>query len=135
MPAPTQLSALQLAILRVLWARGECPVADVREALAATRPLALTTVSTVLSRLEKQGLVAHRREGRQYVWRAIVAEADAEREMVGELTERLFDGDVPRLVAQLLDARDVEAGDLERIRALLERKESELRAKRSEDEA
>ena len=69
------------------------------------------------------------------VWRAVVAEADAEREMVGELTERLFDGDVSRLVAQLLDARDVEAGDLERIRALLEQKESELRAKRLGDEA
>ena len=50
------LSELQLDIMRVLWTRGACTTTEVTEALRAERNLAHTTVSTLLTRLEKQGL-------------------------------------------------------------------------------
>ena len=66
----TQLTDLQLDLMRVLWERGEATVAEVRDELAG-RDLALTTVATVLSRLEKQDVVARRMEGSGGRWSTI----------------------------------------------------------------
>jgi BlaI family transcriptional regulator, penicillinase repressor len=117
---PRQLTELQLAILGVLWERGEATVAEIWEALHAERGLAQTTLATVLTRLERRGVVAHRTRARQYVYRALVTEAEAQHSMVRELTDRLFEGDVTALVSHLLSARDVSPGDLARIRDMLE---------------
>src|SRR2546430_643963 len=61
MPGRHQLTELQLAILRVLWDRSEATVQDIWEALHAERGLAQTTVATMLSRLERRGIVTRRR--------------------------------------------------------------------------
>ncbi len=51
------LSELQLAVMRVVWARGETTIADVVVHLDRKRPLAHTTVATLLLRLEKRRLI------------------------------------------------------------------------------
>ena len=58
-----RLGDLQIAILRVLWEEGEATVARVHEALAGKRR-APTTIATMLSKMEKRGIVEHRVEGR-----------------------------------------------------------------------
>lgn len=124
------LTELQLDIMGVLWAHGEATAVEVREALRPGRELAPTTVSTLLSRLERKGVVAHRTEGRQYVYRAAVEEARVRRSLVGEVTDmadRLFAGDVAELVTQLLAESDVGPDDLARVRKMIERREAELR--------
>jgi BlaI family transcriptional regulator, penicillinase repressor len=115
-----QLTELQLAVMRVLWDRGEASVVDIWEALRPERGLAQTTVATLLSRLEKRGVVGHRRQARQFFYRATVSEPEVRRVMVRELTARLFDGDVTALVSHLLSAREVEPGDLAKVKALIE---------------
>lgn len=113
-------TALQLAILRVLWARGEATVVEIWEALHDERGLAQTTLATMLSRLEKRGAVTHRTSARQFVYRALITEDAARHSMVSEFTTRLFEGDVPALVSHLLTAQDITPGDRERIRAMLD---------------
>ncbi|HKE92086.1 MAG TPA: BlaI/MecI/CopY family transcriptional regulator [Gemmatimonadales bacterium] len=124
MPDRHQLTELQLAILRVLWERGEATVQDIWEALHAERGLAQTTVATMLSRLERRGVVTRRAQSRQYRYRAAVTERDVQHSMVGELTERLFDGDVTALVQHLLSGADVSPGDLAKIREMIARVET-----------
>jgi predicted transcriptional regulator len=78
-PHAPRLTPPQLQILRVLWERAEATVVEIHQALRAERPLAATTIATLLSRLEKRGLVAYRTEGRQYVYRAVLQEQDLAR--------------------------------------------------------
>ncbi len=115
----TQLTDLQIALLRVLWDRGEATVAEMAEALRPARDLAPTTIATLLSRLEKRGVVSHTVQGRQYVYRARVSESDVRRSMVSGLTDMLFGGDVAALMSHLLAAGSVRPGDLEKVRALI----------------
>jgi predicted transcriptional regulator len=129
-----KLTELQLEIMNALWKRGEASVGDVRALLKPARDLAHTTVSTMLTRLEKKGLVRHRVDGRQYLYRAAVDEARVQRSVMSdwsEVMDRLFGGDVSHAVSHLLAASDVNAEDLAKVRKLIERKEAELR-KRSE---
>lgn len=116
-PAPPRLTALQLALMQVLWSREEASVADVQRAMKGRR-LALTTVATLLVRLEQRGLVEHRAEGRQYLYRARVSPADVRETVTREVLRNLFDGDVTAFVSHLLDARTLtrdEVADLQRL--------------------
>src|SRR5438445_10616468 len=121
MPERHQLTELQLAILRVIWDKGEATVQDIWEALHPERQLAQTTVATMLSRLERGGVVTRGAQAMQYHYRAAVTEQEVQHSMVGELTERLFDGDVTALVQHLLSGEDVSPGDLAKIRAMIAR--------------
>ena len=112
------LTGLQLSILRVLWERGEATTQDVWEHLTRERPLALTTVATLMSRLERKQVLTHRRDGRQYVYRATVTRAEVRRSKVKELTETLFSGDPAVLLHHLVRADDVDPEELRRIRKL-----------------
>lgn len=118
-----ELTELQLAVMRVLWDRRESPVADVHEVLHRERGLALTTIATLLTRLEKAGLVARRSHGRHFVYRPLVSEEAVRRSMVSGLAERLFHGDVAALVSHLLRDGEIAPDDLARVRRLLEARE------------
>lgn len=122
------LTELQLALMRVLWERGEASVSDVHLAIEAERGLALTTVATVLARLEKSGLVSRRPSGRHYLYRPLVSLDDVRRSMVSGLADRLFRGDVTALVSHLLSEREIAPGDLARVRALLEARQRKTEA-------
>jgi predicted transcriptional regulator len=115
MPRPT-LGDLQHAIMAVLWARGEATTADVHEALRQERGLAPTTIATMLRKMEDKGVVAHRAEGRQFVYRPTVSEDLVRRSMVGELVERLFAGDPKALVAHLVSEHEIDPGELGALR-------------------
>ena len=124
--ATHSLTELQLALLQVLWSRREATVQDVLKQL--DRGLALSTVATLLGRMEKKGLITHRTEGRQFVYRATVTEQEMQRHMVADissLADDLFAGDVAALVSHLLTARDVAPAELARVKALIEAKERE----------
>ena len=115
----TQLSELQLAVKRVLWKRGEATPAQVVADQAAARGLAHTTVATLLTRLEKRGVVAQRRDGRSFVYSPRLSEAEVQRSMVAGLVASLFAGDSAALVAHLVREDEVTPGDLAAIRARL----------------
>lgn len=110
------LGKLQLAIMRVLWAQGEGTVTDVQRALEESHGLALTTIATMLKKMEAKGVVEHRTDGRRFVYRPRVSEHRVTRQMVADLADRLFDGSAVALVSHLLDAHDVDADELAELR-------------------
>src|SRR5262245_23346281 len=120
---PPRLTRLQLDVMRALWSAHEATVAEVQQALGGQRPLATTTVATLLTRPEQGGLVAHRRDGRQYVYRALVDSEDLRGSMVGTLLRTLFQGDVTAFISHLLDNRDLSAEELARLQALVREKD------------
>lgn len=119
------LTDLQLDIMQVLWRAGEASVAEVHRALKARR-LAHATVATLLSRLEKKGAIAHSTEGRQFIYRPILKQAEARKSMIARMRDVLFAEDVPALITQLLVDRDISREELDHVKALIEAKEKEL---------
>jgi predicted transcriptional regulator len=115
----TSLTDLQLAIMRILWENAEATVVEVQNRLRPERDLAQTTIATLLTRLEKRGVVEHRLDGRQFVYRPLVTEQDVRRSMVSELTDLLFDGSSAALMTHLLRSREMQPGDLDRVRQMI----------------
>jgi predicted transcriptional regulator len=121
------LADLQMAIMQVLWERDEATVGEVRDALAHSRPLAYTTIGTMLAKMERNGQVSHRAQGRANIYRPLVKKEQVSRSMTGDLLNRLFGGDVADMVCHLLDECDVSPEELARLKRLIRVKEQELK--------
>lgn len=119
MPPTVSLTDLQLAIVRILWERGQRTVLEVQEALAPERKLAQTTVATILTRLEKRNIVRHEANGRLFVYKALVSESQVRKSMVSDLTTLLFDGSPAALISHLLSEKEITADDLDEVKRLI----------------
>ena len=115
-----RLGDLQLRIMKALWERREATVAEVLDALDdSDASLAYTTIATMLRKMEARGLVAHRAEGRSFVYRARVAAEDVSRSMANHLVDRLFEGSLLEAVHHLLSAREVSRDELRQLEKLI----------------
>ncbi len=116
---------LQLAILRVLWEHDGATVVGVHDELGKERSLAPNTIGSMLQKMERKGIVAHRRDGRRYVYRATVSESEVRRSMVSDLVRQLFGGDPAALVGHLVHEEELDARDLDSLRRAIERARKE----------
>jgi predicted transcriptional regulator len=83
---------LEMACLNALWELGEGNVEEVRVCVSRARPLAYTTVLTLLDRLSRRGAVSRRKEGRGFRYQPAI-ERDKLRQMaLVQFLELHFDG-------------------------------------------
>jgi predicted transcriptional regulator len=121
------LGPLEIQVMQVLWAAGECSVRDVVEQL--DRRPAYTTVMTTLDRLFKKGLLDRRKSERAFLYTTRLSHQDWERQRAGKLVAGLLAGSQPSrelLLSSLVDA--VGQHDV----TLLEQLEIKIRTKRRE---
>jgi len=123
--ASEQLTELQLSVMKALWDIGEGTVSDVLAALAdENRTLAPTTVATLLQRLSKQGWVSHRKNGRQFLYRAAVDQKEAAQSVLQRVLRTFFGGRASLLTAQLLESERLTKNELTELKKLLDQKRS-----------
>jgi predicted transcriptional regulator len=98
-PGPTREipPPLEVECLKALWALGEANVKQVREWLEPHRPLAYTTVMTLLERLVRKSGACRRKVGRSFLYSPLLARETLCRLAVKHLVETLFDGSEDRL--------------------------------------
>jgi predicted transcriptional regulator len=120
----SQLTRGELEIMDVVWDRGRATVQDVCDALQ--RPLAYTTVMTVLKTLEVKRNVVHKvKEGRAFVYEPSVSRDDVCRTVVGELKQHLARRSVKSLVLNLIEDETIHPDELEEIKSAISRLESQ----------
>jgi len=90
-PTPT-LTPQELAIMKVVWSLEAATVRDVFEQLRAARPVAYTTVLTMMKILEQKGYVKKTRDERAFVYRPARPRQQVIGGMVREFVDRVFDG-------------------------------------------
>jgi predicted transcriptional regulator len=100
------LTAQELAIMKVVWRRDTATVRDVYEALRTTRPVAYTTVMTMMNILETKGYLKKEKQDRAFRYRPSRPERTVIASMVREFVNRVFDGaSRPLLVHLVKDSR------------------------------
>ena len=113
------LTDAELRLMDIVWELGPATVQDVVDALPADDPLAYSTVLTMLRILEKKGYLTHKKEGRAYVYHAIVAQQEARKGALKHVMQRFFDDSPELLVLNLLEHDGLDKDDLERLKALI----------------
>jgi predicted transcriptional regulator len=92
---------LELLCLRALWSLGEGNVKAVQEIVARSRPLAYTTIMTVLDRLVRKGMLARRKVGRSFAYAPQATRDAARHAALRELLDGYFDGSEEELIVFL----------------------------------
>jgi len=106
------LTPQELAIMKVVW-RLEAPtVRAVYEALRKTRPIAYTTVMTMMNVLEDKGYLEKKSNGRAHVYTPTRPRHQVVGAMVRDFVDRVFDGASSSLLLHL--AKDSRLTDRQR---------------------
>jgi predicted transcriptional regulator len=126
-PAIASLGPLEIAIMEILWTRGESNVHEVGQSL--TRALAYTTVMTTLDRLYKKGLLDRRKSERAFFYSPRLSRTDWDRQRAGELVAAFLAA--PQTSNELLISCLVEAVGLQD-ESLLDELERKIRLRRQE---
>ena len=84
------LGELELAIMRVAWGREAVTVRNVLAALNKRRPLAYTTVMTVMGRLAHKGLLVVEKRGKTHYYRAAQTREEFEAQAAGQVVHSLI---------------------------------------------
>ena len=115
------LTEAELRVMDIVWDRGAATVGEVAVALPGEPSLAYNTVLTTLRILEQKGYVRHTkpREGRAFVYHAVVDRKQATRNAVRHVVRRFFANSPELLVLNLLDDGDLSEQELRNIRNLL----------------
>jgi predicted transcriptional regulator len=121
----------ELQALKVLWNRGEATVRDVWNALSADdRDLAYTTVLSLMQVMEQKGLVAHRADGKTYIYRANVQRAGVFEQLAKGFLDKVFDGAVDEYLVHALETSRPSAAEFDRLEKMIARARARSRRKR-----
>jgi BlaI family penicillinase repressor len=109
----------ELQLLGILWERGPATVRELFEEVNAGRPVVYTGVLKLLQIMTEKGLVLRDERERAHVYRAAVSQADTERRLLRELSERFFAGSAAQLALRALEMEKSSDEELEAIRKLI----------------
>jgi BlaI family penicillinase repressor len=120
------LTELELELMNVLWRKGRATVQEIREALADDRPLAYTSISTMMGILEKKGYAGHEAVGRTYVYSPLVERVKAQRSLVQNLLSRVFHGSPALLMLNLIANEEISTSELDHVERAIDRRRKEM---------
>lgn len=116
------LTEAEYRLMNILWSSAEnLTVADVAERVGEP-PLAYNTVLTTMRILEQKGYVRHKAAGRAFLYRAVVARNEAQRDVVNHVVSRFFGGSPRELVLNLLESETIDDAEFVRLREMIDRK-------------
>ena len=118
---------LELEILKVLWDQSPLPVREVRARLdaQANRPLAHSSVITMLNIMHRKGFLRRRKQGKAFLFSPKVKKENVTGKMMGDLISRAFNGSPSAMVLNLIETADLDCDELAELRRLISRKAKE----------
>src|SRR5688500_18128970 len=120
---PTRLGKVQYQIMEVLWREGRATARQITEELSRGKPIAHSTVQTLLRKLEAKGIVTHDAADRTFVFRPLYPPSDITASATRDLLTRAFQGSVYGLVAHLLQHESISLEERQRLRELIDQEE------------
>ncbi len=118
---PLQPTKAELEVLKVLWDLGPSSVREVFRTLSQEQKgPSYTTVLTFMQILHRKGFLERDDTVRPQVYRAVRSRHRVQRNMIGDLISRLFDGALGSFVLQALSTRKTTPEERREIRALLD---------------
>ena len=118
-PPSTHPTDGELELLQILWQTGPAGLGHICTALRQQRPIATTTVATMLKVMLDKNLVRRKRTAQGYLWSAKSTRQNTATGMVRKLVDLVFDGSAQRLVAHLLESHELSDQERRELRRLL----------------
>lgn len=113
----------EMEILTILWQRGPSTVRQVNEVMNVRQETGYTTTLKFMQIMVNKGLLSRDDSQFKHLFEAAVTEESTQKQVVGNLLDRVFSGSTEKLVMRALSAKKVSKRDLGKIRDLIDRME------------
>ncbi len=113
------ISNAEFEVMDVLWADSPLAASDVAGRVAKKTKWSAKTVKTLLARLVEKGALAHKSEGRRYLYRPLISRSEYATGETKTLADKLFGGRAAPLIAHLADSKGLAADDIKELESLL----------------
>jgi BlaI family penicillinase repressor len=117
-----QISEAELLVMRAVWKQSPATANQVVQALRHETHWKPKTVQTMLARLARKGALAYSRQGREYLFRPLVAASDYAHEASRSFLSRVFGGEIAPFLACFLEREELTAQEIKELRRLLDEK-------------
>lgn len=117
-----QISDAEFEVMDVIWKFAPISTNEITDRLARTKNWSPKTIYTMLSRLEKKGVIVHEKESRVFVYTPCVRKEQYIEAESRTLADRFFDGAMNRMVVSFLDQKELSSEDLDELQRILDRK-------------
>lgn len=123
-PRAKELTERELEVMHAFWELGQVSVAQIQDHLDANgRPLAYTTVATLVKILHDKGFLQQTNELRPFTYAPDRSFDEVSGNMLTDLVQRVFQGSRERLLVQLFGNEELTPEERERLKDLLEEQE------------
>lgn len=117
-----QISDAEFEVMDVIWKYSPINTNEITDRLAKTKDWSPKTIYTMLSRLEKKGVIVHEKESRVFVYTPCVRKEQYIGAESRTMANRFFDGAMNRMVVSFLDQKELSSEDLDELQRILDRK-------------
>lgn len=114
-----RVSESEKRVMEVLWQTSPLSSKEVVERLSG-EDWNKKTVKTFLNRLLKKGAIQYQQSGRQYLYSPSVAQEDFLREESAGFLDKIFGGDMKKLLATFVQSNQLSEEELSYLRTLLD---------------
>ncbi len=120
MRAIPKISDAEWEIMSVMWKKPKALTSqEIIDAVAGRQMWHPKTVRTLLTRLAKKGAVGFEKEGRGYIYRALVTKKDCVQAVSQSFLDRVFGGSLKPMLAHFVREKEISKAELEELKRLL----------------
>ncbi|RZJ78593.1 MAG: BlaI/MecI/CopY family transcriptional regulator [Flavobacterium sp.] len=113
----------EMEILQVLWAKGNCTVREVHEALDK-KDSGYTTTLKLMQIMHEKGLVDRDTSSKTHIYRALINQETTQQHLVKKMIDNVFNGSAARLVMQALGNKSASKEEIDLIKEYLDKLEN-----------
>ncbi len=123
MPAAFRISAAEWEVMNVVWAHAPVSAAQIVQQLAGRRDWTTRTIRTLIARLVRKRILRSKKDGRRYLFWAVVDRDHCVRKESESFVQRVFGGAPASMVLHLVRETKLSPEDIRELRRILEEKE------------
>lgn len=117
-----QISEAEFEVMQVIWDNYPINTNQITQKLLASSNWSERTVQTMISRLEKKGVITHTKEGRLYVYSPLVKREDYVNERTDNFLNKFYKGTINNLVMNFIENNKLSEADIQELKEILEKK-------------
>jgi BlaI family transcriptional regulator, penicillinase repressor len=127
MDKPNELTRAEWALIKAVWKHEPCTAPEIQQKLLTQTGWAYSTVRTLMDRMVAKGLLASEKVRKSTLYRSAITQQQAQRREALHALKQAFNGALTPMVQCLIDSRNISAGELDELEALIKAKKKDAK--------
>ena len=119
-----QISDAEWQVMKIIWMQGEQTSSDLIRVLAERFDWSKSTIQTLLARLVEKECLTRKKEGKFFVYSALLTQEDSKKLLVQDIKDKLCSRRMKQLLADLIKECDFTLADLEGLEEVISKKKA-----------